>query len=94
MFVETCLTTIIKQCVRLCYNFFTVYFFGSSVMGLVTSMYDVACLLVTAFVSYYGGQQSKAKWLGWALFLLSIANFTFILPHLIIGDYDAGKFEN
>ena len=70
-----------------------VSFFDSSVMGLVTSMYDVACLLVTAFVSYYGGQQSKAKWLGWALFLLGIANFTFILPHFIIGDY-AGKFEN
>ena len=59
-------------------------------MGIVTSMYDVACLVVTAFVSYYGGQQSKSKWLGSGLLILGIANFIFMTPHLIIGDYEAG----
>ena len=66
-------------------------------MGIVTSMYDVACLFVTVFVSYYGGQQSKSRWLGWALFILGIANFVFILPHLVIGKYEAGmngKFKS
>ena len=61
-------------------------------MGIVTSMYDVACLFVTVFVSYYGGQQSKARWLGGGLFILGIANFVFILPHFIIGNYEAGKY--
>ena len=64
---------------------------SSSVMGIVTSMYDVACLFVTVFVSYYGGQQSKSRWLGGGLFILGIANFVFILPHFIIGRYEAGE---
>jgi hypothetical protein len=55
-------------------------------------MYDVACLFVTVFVSYYGGQQSKSRWLGWALFILGIANFVFILPHFLIGKYEAGMY--
>ena len=66
----------------------------SSTSGIITSMYDVSFLLVTTFVSYYGGQQSKARWLGAGLILLILGNFIFIMPHFIIGSYEPGLYQS
>lgn len=65
----------------------------SSTTGMITSMFDVACLIVTAFVSYYGGQQSKARWLSSGLLLLILGSFIFMSPHFIIGPYKPGNAE-
>ena len=57
-------------------------------------MFDIACLIVTAFVGYYGGQQSKARWLGSGLLFLALGSLIFISPHFIIGPYKPGTYSN
>ena len=63
----------------------------SSTSGLITSMFDIASLIVTAFVGYYGGQQSKARWLSSGLLFLALGSLIFISPHFIIGPYKPGN---
>ena len=62
----------------------------SYMMGMVTSSYDVAAMILTPLISYIGGSRKKPVFCGWGLFTMAIGFFIFILPHFVSPPYEAG----
>ncbi|XP_013362967.1 PREDICTED: solute carrier organic anion transporter family member 4A1 [Chinchilla lanigera] len=56
--------------------------------GLIASSYDIAACLCLTFVSYYGGNGHKPRWLGWGVLVLGAGSLVFALPHFISGRYE------
>ncbi|XP_025326414.2 solute carrier organic anion transporter family member 4A1 isoform X3 [Canis lupus dingo] len=56
--------------------------------GLIASSYDVAACLCLTFVSYFGGNGHKPRWLGWGVLVMGAGSLVFALPHFTAGAYD------
>ena len=56
--------------------------------GLIASSYDVAACLCLTFVSYFGGQGHKPRWLGWGVLVMGAGSLVFALPHFTAGHYE------
>lgn len=61
--------------------------------GLIASSYDIAACLCLTFVSYFGGQGHKPRWLGWGVLVLGIGSLVFALPHFTAGHYEVKMNE-
>ena len=59
-------------------------------MGMVTSSYDVAAMIITPLISYIGGSRKKPVYCAWGLFTMGVGFFIFILPHFVSPPYEAG----
>lgn len=62
-------------------------------MGMITSVYDVAALIFTGPVSYFGVRK-KPVILGLGMITMGIGYIVFILPHFIAEEYIPGKKHN
>ena len=65
---------------------------SSSQTGLIASSYDIASLIVTVPITYFGGRPgaSKPKWIGGGLLLMGLGSFLWSLPHFLTGTYRGG----
>ncbi|XP_032243655.1 solute carrier organic anion transporter family member 4A1 [Phoca vitulina] len=61
--------------------------------GLIASSYDVAACLCLTFVSYFGGNGHKPRWLGWGVLVMGAGSLLFALPHFTAGAYEAEAAE-
>ncbi|GAB1287317.1 Solute carrier organic anion transporter family member 4A1 [Apodemus speciosus] len=61
--------------------------------GLIASSYDIAACLCLTFVSYFGGNGHKPRWLGWGVLVLGIGSLVFTLPHFTAGRYEVEMDE-
>uniref|UniRef100_E1BPV8 Solute carrier organic anion transporter family member n=2 Tax=Bos taurus TaxID=9913 RepID=E1BPV8_BOVIN len=61
--------------------------------GLIASSYDVAACLCLTFVSYFGGQGHKPRWLGWGVLVMGAGSLVFALPHFTAGRYEVQMDE-
>uniref|UniRef100_A0A8B9SUZ2 Solute carrier organic anion transporter family member n=1 Tax=Anas platyrhynchos TaxID=8839 RepID=A0A8B9SUZ2_ANAPL len=55
--------------------------------GLIASSYDIAACLCLTFVSYFGGNGHKPRWLGWGVMVMGLGSLLFALPHFTTGMY-------
>ena len=60
-------------------------------LGFLISMYDIASLLVSPFVGYFGETRRKGLWCSYGLLVMGLGFFVYVVPHLVIGHYEAGK---
>ena len=65
-------------------------FVYSYMMGIVTSSYDVAAMIVTPLISYMGGSRKKPVFCAWGVFAMGAGFFIFMLPHFVSPPYEAG----
>ncbi|XP_048351676.1 solute carrier organic anion transporter family member 4A1 [Sphaerodactylus townsendi] len=56
--------------------------------GLIASSYDIAACVCLTFVSYFGGNGHKPRWLGWGVFIMGIGSLVFALPHFTTSHYE------
>ena len=59
-------------------------------MGMVTSVYDIAALLFTGPVSFFG-VRNKPVILGLGIITMGIGYLVFISPHFIAAEYIPGE---
>jgi sodium-independent organic anion transporter len=64
------------------------YFLSSSTAGLIIASYDIAALVVSTFIGFYGGKSHVPRWLGSGFLLLCVGTFVFISPHAFGGLYE------
>ncbi|KAJ7404435.1 Solute carrier organic anion transporter family member 4A1 [Pitangus sulphuratus] len=57
--------------------------------GLIASSYDIAACVCLTFVSYFGGNGHKPRWLGWGVLVMGLGSLLFALPHFTTGQYEA-----
>lgn len=57
--------------------------------GLIASSYDIAACVCLTFVSYFGGNGHKPRWLGWGVLVMGLGSLLFALPHFTTGMYEA-----
>ena len=62
----------------------------SSMMGMVTSSYDVASMILVPLISYIGGSRKKPVFCAWGVFTMGVGFFIFMLPHFVSPPYEAG----
>ncbi|XP_071967053.1 solute carrier organic anion transporter family member 4A1 [Engystomops pustulosus] len=55
--------------------------------GLIASSYDIAACLCLTFVSYFGGNGHKPRWLGWGVLIMGIGSLVFALPQFTTSVY-------
>ncbi|XP_063315660.1 solute carrier organic anion transporter family member 4A1 [Pelobates fuscus] len=55
--------------------------------GLIASSYDIAACVCLTFVSYFGGNGHKPRWLGWGVLIMGIGSLVFALPHFTSSVY-------
>ncbi|XP_019403776.1 PREDICTED: solute carrier organic anion transporter family member 4A1 [Crocodylus porosus] len=56
--------------------------------GLIASSYDIAACVCLIFVSYFGGNGHKPRWLGWGVLIMGIGSLVFALPHFTTSQYE------
>ncbi|KAG8131632.1 hypothetical protein E2320_009542 [Naja naja] len=56
--------------------------------GLIASSYDIAACVCLMFVSYFGGNGHKPRWLGWGVLIMGIGSLIFALPHFTTSQYE------
>ncbi|NXO02958.1 SO4A1 protein, partial [Rhinopomastus cyanomelas] len=56
--------------------------------GLIASSYDIAACVCLTFVSYFGGNGHKPRWLGWGVLIMGLGSLLFALPHFTTGQYE------
>ncbi|XP_027478330.1 solute carrier organic anion transporter family member 4A1 isoform X2 [Zalophus californianus] len=81
-FVSTVITSIERR-----------YDLPSYQSGLIASSYDAAACLCLTFVSYFGGNGHKPRWLGWGVLVMGAGSLLFALPHFTAGAYEAEVAE-
>ncbi|NWX95032.1 SO4A1 protein, partial [Nothoprocta ornata] len=62
--------------------------------GLIASSYDIAACACLTFVSYFGGNGHKPRWLGWGVLVMGLGSLLFALPHFTTGRYAARFSED
>ena len=72
----------------------TRYKFASIQVGMIASTFDVTVLVTVLFISYFGGNSHKPRWLGAGVFIQGLGSLLFASPQFIAGDYDIGKHAN
>ena len=60
-------------------------------MGMVTSSYDIAALILTPLLSYMAGSRKKPAFCAWGVFTMGLGFFIFMLPHFITPPYKPGR---
>ena len=65
----------------------------SSMMGMVTSSYDIAAMILTPLISYIGGSRKKPVFCAWGVFTMGVGFFIFMLPHFLSPPYEAGTYK-
>ncbi|XP_078360965.1 solute carrier organic anion transporter family member 4A1-like [Oculina patagonica] len=68
--------------------------FSSYMMGMVTSSYDIAAMILTPLISYIGGSRKKPVFCAWGVFTMGVGFFIFMLPHFVSPPYEAGVIMN
>ena len=63
----------------------------SYMIGMVTSSYDIAAMIVTPLISYIGGSRKKPTFCAWGVFTMGVGFFIFMLPHFVSPPYEAGR---
>ena len=63
----------------------------SYMIGMVTSSYDIAAMIVTPLISYIGGSRKKPAFCAWGVFTMGVGFFIFMLPHFVSPPYEAGR---
>jgi len=67
-------------------------------VGFIAASNDVAGILLTGLVSFYGAYGNKIKWLGFGCFITGLGCLLFVLPHVLVGRYepllDSNGFAN
>ncbi|PFX24711.1 solute carrier organic anion transporter family member 4A1-like isoform X2 [Stylophora pistillata] len=58
-------------------------------IGMMTSSYDIAAMIITPLISYIGGSRKKPLFCAWGLFAMGVGFFIFMLPHFVSPPYDA-----
>ena len=69
-----------------------VFYFHSYKVGMILSSYNIAAVILTPLVSYFGGSRKKPVFCGCGLFTMAAGFFIFMLPHFISSPYQAGKY--
>ena len=59
-------------------------------MGMVTSSYDVAAMIITPLISYIGGSRKKPVFCAWGVLTMGVGFFIFMLPHFVSSPYEVG----
>uniref|UniRef100_A0A8B9S338 Solute carrier organic anion transporter family member n=1 Tax=Apteryx owenii TaxID=8824 RepID=A0A8B9S338_APTOW len=62
--------------------------------GLIASSYDIAACICLTFVSYFGGNGHKPRWLGWGVLVMGLGSLLFALPHFTTGRYEVPLSED
>ncbi|KAK7884707.1 hypothetical protein WMY93_027830 [Mugilogobius chulae] len=75
-FVNTVVTTLERR-----------FDLSSSQTGLIISSYDIASCVGLPFVSYFGGNGHKPRWLGCGFIIMGLGSFIFALPHFTTPPY-------
>lgn len=60
----------------------------SAEVGFVAASNDIAGILLTALVSFYGTYGNKIKWLGYGSIITGIGCLLFVLPQGLVGRYE------
>ena len=68
--------------------------FSSVQVGMIASTFDITVLVTVLFISYFGGNSNKPRWLGVGVFIQGIGSLVFALPQFITGEYDVGRHAN
>uniref|UniRef100_A0A8C8RBG4 Solute carrier organic anion transporter family member n=1 Tax=Pelusios castaneus TaxID=367368 RepID=A0A8C8RBG4_9SAUR len=77
-FINTVITTIERR-----------FDLHSAQSGLIASSYDIAACVCLIFVSYFGGNGHKPRWLGWGVLIMGAGSLVFALPHFTTSQYEA-----
>ena len=72
----------------------TRYKFSGVQLGMISGTFDITVLVTVIFISYFGGNSHKPKWLGAGVFIQGIGALLFASPQFITGDYNVGKDAN
>ena len=70
------------------------YKFSSIQVGMIASTFDITVLVTVIFISYFGGNSHKPRWLGAGVFIQGLGSLLFASPQFIAGEYDVGKDAN
>ena len=70
------------------------YKFSSIQVGMIASTFDITVLVTVVFISYFGGNSHKPRWLGVGVFIQGLGSLLFASPQFIAGEYDVGKDAN
>ena len=60
-------------------------------IGMILSSYEIATMIVTPFISFFGGSRKKPVFCGFGLFIMGVGFFIFTVPHFISSPYQPGK---
>ncbi|XP_053309532.1 solute carrier organic anion transporter family member 4A1 [Spea bombifrons] len=82
-FINTVITTIERR--------FDLHSYHS---GLIASSYDIAACMCLTFVSYFGGNGHKPRWLGWGVLIMGIGSLVFALPHFTTAAYEGSVTDD
>lgn len=58
---------------------------SSKNLGIISTGNDISSLILSAFISYYGGKKHRPRYIGLGLFLIAIHCVINASPHLIYG---------
>jgi len=72
----------------------TRYKFSSIQVGMIASTFDITVLVTVIFISYFGGNSHKPRWLGAGVLVQGLGSLLFASPQFIAGEYDVGKNAN
>lgn len=64
---------------------------SSKQAGMIVAAHDVSSLIFVVFISYYGENRHKARWIGIGALVTSIGCLFFALPHALVGKYSPNE---